>query len=89
MKKILFIALIISQTAFAQNGYDHIDKFKNGKAIVIKNGLFGIINEAGIEFVPAKYNHIGKFKKGKAIVSHDGILGIIDEQGNELVSVSK
>ena len=48
-----------------------------------------MINEAGIEFVPAKYNHIGKFKKGKAIVSYDGLLGIIDEQGNEIVSVSQ
>jgi hypothetical protein len=54
--------------------YDHIGKFKDGKALVMKNGFYGIIDFDG-QVVKPLYDHIGKFKKGRAKVMKGGKYG--------------
>jgi len=66
--KIVLVLLgwLITGSCWAQTGgYDYIGKFKNGRAEVMKNGFYGIIDVDGIVVVEPIYDHIGKFKMAK------------------------
>ncbi|QNK62406.1 WG repeat-containing protein [Pedobacter sp. PAMC26386] len=47
-----------------QPEFDGGDPFKNGYAVVCKNGLYGVINEVGKVIVPLKYPSLQIYAKG-------------------------
>lgn len=94
MRKLIAALMICSagSIALAQNGYDNIGKFgkqREGWALVSKDGLYGFIDESGIEVVPPAYDFIGKFgahgREDWALVSRNGLYGFIDRNGIEVV----
>ena len=68
--------------------YDLADDFKNGIAIVQKNGKCGIIDKKGNQITDLLYEHIDKFdndQSGLARVSRDRKWGFITKSGEEII----
>lgn len=74
--------------------YERIGFFRAGRAIVVKEGKYGLINKAGIEVVPTKYDRIEELKLGLYSSSNlyywvnlNGKYGCIDRNGNEIIPI--
>jgi len=72
--------------------YSFIDHFYCGRAIVRKNGKYGIINEYGKELFYTDYDRIDRYFNDYAIVyqnnnENDIRVGIIDRNGKEVIPV--
>ena len=70
--------------------FESIDRFYCGRAIVKKNGKYGLIDEAGNELMYTDYGRIARFANNYALVytssKNDQInVGIIDKNGREVV----
>lgn len=65
--------------------YDLIDKFENGKSLIIKNGKYGLINKKVKVVAEPKYDMIFSFINGAASVVVNGKYGFINEEGVEIV----
>lgn len=90
MKKLLCCLLVFGLTGgYAQEitkQYDKIGKFKNGIAVVWKNGHCGIITQAGKEIVKPVYDKIGVFGNDAiAYTTRDGKMGMINMEGKVIV----
>lgn len=90
MKKLSILLLaLISFGAYAQEitkQYDKIGKFKNGIAVVWKNGHCGLIAQSGKEIVKPQYDKIGAFGSDAiAYTSKDGKMGMINLEGKVVV----
>ena len=68
--------------------------FVDGLGIVVRNGLWGVINEHGDELVACKYDEIGYlenggkrviFRNGLCLVRKSNLEGLIDEKFQEFV----
>lgn len=92
MKTTLHLLLaLFSLSAFAQREvsahYDKIEGFRDGVAIVWKNGHCGVISEAGNkEIIPPIYNKISSFGRDAiAYTTKDGMIGLISITGKVIV----
>lgn len=90
MKKLILIVLsLLTLNGFAQEvskRYDKIGKFKNGLAIVWKNGHCGIITQGGKELVAPDYDKIGSFGNDAiAYTTKDGKVGMLNMEGKVIV----
>ena len=66
--------------------YDKIGKFKNGIAVVWKNGHCGLISQGGKEIVKPQYDKIGAFGNDAiAYTEKDGKMGMINMEGKVVV----
>ena len=65
--------------------YSKIRSFRNGRAIVSKNDLFGAIDRNGNEVIPLKYAFIGDFSENRARFLENGRMGYIDEMGKIVI----
>lgn len=70
--------------------YNSISEFSEGRAIVIDDEGFKIINEKGKELTSKAYNYIGNFKDERAqysvVTSNDKyIYGYLDRDGKEVI----
>jgi hypothetical protein len=65
--------------------YSWVDIFKEGRARVRRNGIYGIVDVVGNEVIPLKYDWIGDFTEGRAGVGHNMKYGFVDMDGNEVV----
>ena len=63
-----------------------ISWFKNGYAIVKKNGKYGTINKQNIVVIPFEYEKINDFNNGITTAKKAGKWGVIDTANKELVS---
>ncbi len=63
--------------------YDLVYSFSNGRTIVKKDGLAGIIDENGAEILPPSYSYISSYgDNGKAVFRADNDKwGFLDENG--------
>ncbi len=61
--------------------YDSVKPFSNQKAIVYKNGKYGIVGKNTIEVVPPQYDYIDNFSNSRAKIKKDGQYGYLDENG--------
>ncbi len=57
-----------------RTSYDYCYKYTDGVARVYKNGLWGFINESGIELIPPTFTDLGEYYNGRAPYSVDGSL---------------
>lgn len=65
--------------------YDWAGDFKEGLAIVKRNGLYGLVNRFKEEVVPVKYEDIDWYAETNvAIVMLEGTFGIVDRTGRAL-----
>lgn len=72
--------------AKACSNYDKVCPFHNGRAIVKKDGKYGVIDKHGNEVVQCEYYEIRDYCEGFAIVAKEyGKYGVIDVQGKEIV----
>jgi hypothetical protein len=66
--------------------YDWVRDFREGRAIVQRNGMYGVIDLDGNEVVPLKYDWIEWFYEGMVSVELNQKCGFVDKDGNEVVS---
>ena len=65
--------------------FDYAFPFENGRAIVVKDNLYGIINLDGSWSVEPKYNDIKKLTADLFIVQENELFGLITVNGEVLV----
>lgn len=70
--------------------YNLINKFSEGRAIVIDNGGFKVIDEQGKEITSKAYSYIGDFKEGRAVFANSDasgkyLYGYLDRYGKEII----
>jgi hypothetical protein len=62
--------------------FDSVERFRDGRAIVVADGLYGAIDQAGRFAVPARFKLMSEFRDGMAQVLIDQQLGVVDKDGN-------
>lgn len=63
--------------------YSYIGSFdENGLALVMKGNKYGLINQDGVEVLPATYDNISDFDHGVAQITKGKKVGLIDEKAN-------
>ncbi len=63
--------------------YSYIGSFdENGLALVMKGSKSGLINQDGVEILPATYDNITKFDHGVAQITKGKKVGLIDDKAN-------
>jgi hypothetical protein len=65
--------------------YDHVCVHYEGRAMVMLNSKWGVVDLDGNEVVPLIYDSAGYYRKGRAIVQLDGKYGVVDLEGNEVI----
>lgn len=60
--------------------------FRDGKAVVVKDGLYGIINSAGEYVVYPKYEQISEIYDGGAVFKKDGLYGYMTANGAVVIT---
>lgn len=65
-----------------QQKYEKIFRFQEGTAIVLKNNLYGLINEKGKEILPCSYDSISSFLKHFRIIKKDKKYGVLNNYGD-------
>lgn len=65
--------------------YDGIAEFVNNRAIVQKDGLFGVISPTGEEIVAPGYKYISNYKNGYAIAFQGEFAGVLNSNGETVV----
>ncbi|HPB25475.1 MAG TPA: WG repeat-containing protein [Bacteroidales bacterium] len=66
--------------------YEAVSDFCEGRARVMKHGLYGFIDKNGLEVIPCQYPNITDFHNGMAQFEKDGLWGSIDTDGNMVIS---
>ena len=92
MKKIFLLYLLFltsisskSQEYKDSTAFDKIEKFKNGRAIVYKNGYFGVLDTSGKIILLVIYDKIKKYRKNIYLISENSRLGFADVNGKILL----
>lgn len=66
--------------------YEWASDFMEGRAEVMRNGCYGLIDKTGKEILPAIYELVEwNSERGIAKVACDGLFGLCDRDGKELV----
>ena len=63
--------------------YDYVGNFNQGVAVVVRNGLYGVILMGGYEIIAPIYDYISPFKDGIAQAIRKGECKILDLSGRE------
>lgn len=66
-----------------ESKYDHIGNFNQGVAVVVKDGLYGVILMGGYEIIAPSYDYISSFKDGYAQAIRKGECKMLDLSGRE------
>ncbi len=65
--------------------YDFVGAFREGLAVVIKEGKYGYIDKLGNEQIPCSYDGASDFREGRAVVEKDEKYGLIDRNNRLLL----
>jgi len=76
---------ITEQAKLYDGFYDNAGSFEHGVAVVQVNGLWGVINQKGIEVIQPKYNKIENFENGYAKVRINSFSGLSNLEGKMIV----
>ncbi|MCB9280748.1 MAG: WG repeat-containing protein [Lewinellaceae bacterium] len=68
--------------------YDRRGDFREGFCKVMKDSLWGFVNEPGAEVIPCRYEQVHDFSEGKAAVLHNGQWHFADTLGNLLFTAA-
>ena len=77
---------ITEQAKLYDGFYDSAGSFRHGVAVVKVAGLWGVINQKGIEIVPPKYDKIENFEDGYAKVRIKEFSGLSNLSGETIVA---
>ena len=77
---------ITEQAKLYDGFYDKAGSFTNGVAVVQIEGLWGVINQKGIEIIPPKYDKIENFEDGYAKVRIKEFSGLSNLNGEMIVA---
>jgi hypothetical protein len=77
---------ITEQAKLYDGFYDNAGSFEHGVAVVQVNGLWGVINQKGIEVIQPKYNKIENFENGYAKVRINSFSGLSNLEGKMIVA---
>lgn len=73
----------------SSNHYAGISVFRNGLAVVVKDGRFGFIDKTGKTVIPFEYQFAYPFNQhNQALVLKNGKYGVIDKTGKIIVSLN-
>ena len=67
--------------------YEELGSFSEGRLAVKRNGLWGFVNEDGLEVIPCRFREVANFSEGLAAVKIGRHWGFIDKQGDVLVAI--
>lgn len=67
--------------------YDSVSAFKEGLAVVKKEGLYGYINMEGNIVIDLQYKRAKQFSNDRAVVGNGTSVGIIDKNGKIVVPI--
>ena len=85
------LGLLVLTTVLNLHAQDYLGKYheiydsKEGKSAVMKNGLWGFINEKGEEIIALKYENVGDFNEGLTFFEKNKLRGYIDATGREVI----
>lgn len=65
--------------------YRCVESFRDGRALVCRDGLYGFIDHRGEEAIPPRYESATGFREGLAVVRVNGKYGYIDTEGRSVV----
>ncbi len=77
---------ITEQAKLYDGFYEKAGRFSHGVAVVQVNGLWGVINQKGIEVIQPKYNKIESFENGYAKVQINSFSGLSNLAGETIVA---
>ena len=68
--------------------YDAVYPFVNERAIVVKKGMWGVINSSGKIVIPLEYSNIEPLSSGRMyIVAQSGKMGIVSAEGKVILPI--
>lgn len=69
-----------------QENFNYLLSFENGKAIVSKNGKFGVINNLGVPTIPYEYNFLRKLDNELFVGTRKDQNYLIDSNNNKITN---
>lgn len=85
MKRLLpLLLLLCGARAAAQHDSRWQLHYADGRAVVMRDSLYGYVDRHGVEVIPCRYRKAYSFNNGMAIVRHDYSTFLIDTAGNRL-----
>ena len=67
--------------------YDSAQPFERGRAIVVRKGQWGVINEKGVIIIPLEYSNIEPLGENMYIVAKAGRTGIVNQEGAVILPI--
>lgn len=65
--------------------YDELGSFCDGRLAVKRNGMWGFVNDEGLEVIPCRFREVSNFSEGLAAVKIGRYWGFIDKQGEIVI----
>jgi hypothetical protein len=65
--------------------YDQIGSFRENRLAVMRDGLWGFVNQEGMEVIPCRFREVSDFHEGLAAVKLGRFWGFIDKLGNVVI----
>lgn len=65
--------------------YDQIGSFRENRLAVMRDGLWGFVNNEGLEIIPCRFREVSDFYEGLAAVKLGRYWGFIDKLGNVMI----
>lgn len=65
--------------------YDELGSFSEGRLAVKRDGVWGFVNDEGLEVIPCRFREVSNFSEGLAAVKIGNSWGFIDKQGDVVI----
>lgn len=65
--------------------YDELGSFSEGRLAVKRKGMWGYVNDEGLEVIPCRFREVSNFSEGLAAVKIGSSWGFIDKQGDIVI----
>jgi len=65
--------------------YDQIGSFRENRLAVMRDGLWGFVNNEGLEVIPCRFREVSDFHEGLAAVKLGRFWGFIDKLGHVVI----
>lgn len=65
--------------------YDELGSFSEGRLAVKRDGVWGFVNDEGLEVIPCRFREVSNFSEGLAAARIGNSWGFIDKQGNVII----
>jgi hypothetical protein len=76
---------LVIPAIYDNRGGQNYSNFKNGRAMIVKNGFVGVIDRSGQEIIPFEYKALNLQENGWYLANKDQFYGFIDSEGVEVI----